>query len=150
MSGRAEEGIPLMTDGLSDLGAHVGSFSLTLLADAYRIVGQSEVALAHLTEAERQADLTHVRWCQSETLRTRAVLLALRGDWVGAEATFRRAIPARAATKCKVLRVAYSAKPRPPLGRNGASRSKLANCSLRSTGGSLRGSIARPSEVAAR
>jgi predicted ATPase len=92
MLGRGEQGIPLMTDRLSDLGAHVGPLSLTMLADACRLAGQLEVGLAHLTEAERQAEATHVRWCQSETLRTRGVLLALTGDCVGAEASFRDAI----------------------------------------------------------
>jgi predicted ATPase len=91
--GRGEQGVSLLTDGLSDLGTTIfGPLVLTMLADASRIVGQPGVGLAHLTEAERQAEATHVRWCQSEILRMRGVLLTLTGDRVAAEASFRDAI----------------------------------------------------------
>jgi len=91
--GRGEQGISLLTDGLSDLGTTIfGPLVLTMLADACRIVGQPGVGLAHLTEAERQAEATHARWCQSEIVRTRGVLLTLTGDCVAAEASFRDAI----------------------------------------------------------
>ena len=91
--GSGEQGVSLLTDGLSDLGTTIfGHLVLTMLADASRIVGQPGVGLAHLTEAERQAEATHVRWCQSEILRMRGVLLTLTGDRVAAEASFRDAI----------------------------------------------------------
>ena len=88
--GRGEEGIPLMTDELGD--PYFGPLALTMLADACGKLGHPGVGLAHLSEAERQAKATHVRWCQSEMLRTRGVLLAQTGDWIGAEASFRDAI----------------------------------------------------------
>ena len=63
-----------------------------MLADACGMVGQPGVGLTHLAEAERQTRMAHVRWCQSEMLRTRGALLALTGDWTAAEASFHEAI----------------------------------------------------------
>ena len=87
--GRRPEGISLMAGGTSDLrstcfGPHV----LTMMADASRTVGQPAVGLAHLNAAEHQAKATQVAWCQSETLRTRGVLLTMTGDGGAAEASF--------------------------------------------------------------
>ena len=52
--GRAEEGIPLLTDGLvgwHDLGLIVWRpWALTLLGDAWRMAGQWQAALEHLAE----------------------------------------------------------------------------------------------------
>ena len=90
--GHGEQGIPLMTDGLSDVDHYVDPLLRTMLADACGMVGQPRVGLTHLAEAERQTTTAHVRWCQSEMLRTRGALLALTEDWITAEASFRDAI----------------------------------------------------------
>ena len=93
MSGSGEQGISLLTDGLSDLSTTAfGPVVLTMLADASRILRQPGVGLAHLAQAERQAEATDLGWCQCEILRTRGVLLTLTGDRVAAEASFRDAI----------------------------------------------------------
>jgi class 3 adenylate cyclase/tetratricopeptide (TPR) repeat protein len=93
MSGRGEEGIALLTGGLSyHRATNFGPLFLTLLADACRTIGQPGAALAHLAGAAHQAEATSVRWCQCETLRMRGILLTLTGDRLGAEASFRDAI----------------------------------------------------------
>ena len=91
--GHGQAAISPMTERISDLrstcfGPHV----LTMMADASRTVGQPQVGLAHLNAAEHQVTATEVGWCQSETLRTRGVLLTLTGDGVAAEGSFRDAI----------------------------------------------------------
>ena len=90
--GLGEQGIPLMTDGLSDVDHYVGPLLRTMLAGACGMIGQPGVGLTHLAEAERQTRTAQVRWCQSEMLRTRGGLLALTGDWTAAQASFHEAI----------------------------------------------------------
>jgi predicted ATPase len=63
-----------------------------MLADAYRIVGQPQVGLAQLAEAERIADETNVKWILAETLRLRGDLQMLTNDRGAAESSFHDAI----------------------------------------------------------
>jgi class 3 adenylate cyclase/predicted ATPase len=87
--GRAEQGILLLTNALSDHRAtNTEPFALAMLAEAYRIAGQPEVALMRLAAAEA----TQVRLIQCETLRIQGDLLMLTGDRVAAEASFRDAV----------------------------------------------------------
>jgi class 3 adenylate cyclase/predicted ATPase len=87
--GRAEEGISVLIDGLSAHRAtRTEPLALTMLAEAYRIAGQPEVALTHLAAAEA----TQVRRILCETLRIRGDLLMLTGERVAAEASFRDAV----------------------------------------------------------
>jgi predicted ATPase len=82
-----------MTAGVSELRATLfGPLVVTMFADAFRILGQAGVGLAHLMDAERQAEATRVRCCQCETFRLRGLLLTLMGDRVAAESSFRDAI----------------------------------------------------------
>jgi predicted ATPase len=94
--GQAERGIPLLTTGLADQRA-IGSAlyrtqALTMLADAYRIVGQPQVGLAQLAEAERIVDETNVKWILAETLRLRGDLQMFTNDRGAAESSFHDAI----------------------------------------------------------
>jgi predicted ATPase len=95
-SGQADQGISLLTTGLADVGATGTILAmpslLTWLADAYRMAGQPQIALARLAEAERFAEATQVKSVQAETLRLRGDLLILTSDLVAAEASFRDAI----------------------------------------------------------
>ena len=84
--GRAKQAISLLTNVLSD--PHATPFALTMLAEAYRMAGQPEVALMRLAEAKA----TQVRRYQCETLRIRGDLLMLTRDRVAAEASFRDAV----------------------------------------------------------
>jgi predicted ATPase len=85
--GRAEQGISLLTNMLSDPHAANPNPSV-LLAEAYWMAGQPEVALMHLAKA----NATQVRRYQCEALRIRGELLMLTGDCVAAEASFRDAV----------------------------------------------------------
>jgi predicted ATPase len=94
--GRAEEGIPLLTAGstdLDDLGFLVWrSWALTLLGDACRMTGQWPAALGHLAEARRLAEETEARWCQAETVRLTGDVLLATGDAAAAEASYHEAL----------------------------------------------------------
>jgi predicted ATPase len=82
-----------MTAGVSKLRSTLFEpIVVTMFADAFRMLGQTGAGLAHLREAERQAEATRVRSCQCETFRLRGVLLILMGDCVAAESSFRDAI----------------------------------------------------------
>jgi len=91
--GFGEQGVSFLTQALSHHeNTLFGPLVLTMLADALRIVGRTEMGLARVIEAERQAEATQFRWCQCETLRMRGVLLTLMGDRLAAEDSFRDAI----------------------------------------------------------
>ena len=93
MLGQGDRGISEMTAGASKLRATLFEpIVVTMFADAFRRLGQTGAGLAHLMEAERQAEATHVRCCQCQTFRLRGVLLTLTGDRVAAEGSFRDAI----------------------------------------------------------
>ena len=93
MLGQGDRGISEMTAGVSKLRATLFEpIVVTMFADAFRILGQTGAGLAHLMEAERQAEATRVRCCQCQTFRLRGVLLTLMGDRVAAESSFRDAI----------------------------------------------------------
>jgi class 3 adenylate cyclase len=92
--GQPDQGIPLITTGLSEVRDNVLHVPhvLTLLADAHRMAGQAQVALACVADAEQLAEATHAKWLQAETLRLRGDLLQIVGDSAGAEASFLDAI----------------------------------------------------------
>ena len=93
MLGQGDRGISEMTAGVSKLRATLFEpIVVTMFADAFRRLGQTGAGLAHLMEAERQAEATRVRCCQCQTFRLRGVLLTLMGDRVAAESSFRDAI----------------------------------------------------------
>jgi hypothetical protein len=90
---QGDRGISEMTAGVSKLRATLFEpIVVTMFADAFRNVGQTGAGLAHLMEAERQAEATRVACCQCETFRLRRVLLTQIGDRVAAENSFRDAI----------------------------------------------------------
>ena len=96
VSGQPTQGIPLLTAGLEQQRA-LGStlyipHGLTMLADAYRVDGAPEFGLAQISEAERLAEATQVKWVLAETLRLRGDLLAQTGERMAAEASYREAL----------------------------------------------------------
>jgi len=93
MLGQEDRGISEMTAGVPKLRATlIGPLVVTTFADAFRILGQAGVGLAHLMDAERQAEATRVRCCQCETFRLRGALLTVMGDRVAAESSFHDAV----------------------------------------------------------
>jgi predicted ATPase len=93
MLGPRDRGISEMTAGVSKLrGTLFGPLVVTMFADAFRKLGQAGVGLAHLMEAERQAEATRVRCWQCQTFRLRGALLTLMGDRIAAESSFSDAI----------------------------------------------------------
>jgi len=94
--GHADEGIPLVKTGFGGLD-HVGHmlrrpWLLNNFADACRMAGQWQAALAHLAEAHRLAEETGNRCYQAETLRLRGDVLLAMGDRTGAEASYGEAL----------------------------------------------------------
>jgi predicted ATPase len=91
--GRADDGIPLIAAGLRGFGfVSYRPGALTLLADACRMAGQWQAALAHLAEARHLAEETEVRFFLAETLRLTGEVLLATGDAAAAEARYREAI----------------------------------------------------------
>jgi predicted ATPase len=95
-SGRADEGIRLVTVGLAgwdELGFLIWRpWALTVLADACRMAGQWQAALEHLGEAQRLAEETGDRWYQAETLRLTGDVLLAMSDPAAAEARYHEAV----------------------------------------------------------
>jgi class 3 adenylate cyclase len=94
--GSANDGIPLIAAGLArwdELGFKTWRpWVLTLLADACRLAGQYQVALAHIADARRLAEETKDQTTLAETLRLRGDVLLATSDATGAEAAYREAI----------------------------------------------------------
>ena len=93
--GQPDQGIPLMSAGLAEVrpsGTLHVPHVLTLCADAHRMAGQPQAALAYVAEAEQFAETTQISWLQAETLRLRGDLMLIVGDSAGAEASFLGAI----------------------------------------------------------
>ena len=96
VSGHAEEGIPLLTTGLT--GMEEDGFMawrpchLAHLGDSCRIAGWWQAALGHLAEAQRLAEETEERCFQAETLRLRGDLLLTTGDSAAAEVSYHEAL----------------------------------------------------------
>jgi predicted ATPase len=94
--GRADEGTPLLAAGLGAFRDHAlfvfRPWALTLLADAYRMAGQSQAALERLAEARELAEEKELGWFQAETLRLTGEVLLAAGDAAAAEASYREAI----------------------------------------------------------
>jgi class 3 adenylate cyclase/predicted ATPase len=95
-SGRADQGIQLVNEGLARLdesGLKIWRpWALMLLGDACRIAGQYQPALAHIAAARRLAEETGARWSHAETSRLTGEALLAIGDRSGAEASYREAI----------------------------------------------------------
>jgi predicted ATPase len=112
--GQAEEGIPLLTQGLVAYrmtGANRGSpFALALLADAFGGARQPGEGLKRLIEADRLVEATEERWAEAEMLRVRGKLLNSIQEYAAAEDSFREAIVVaqRQSAKLWELRAATS------------------------------------------
>jgi predicted ATPase len=94
--GQAEEGLPLITEGLKvlvDTGASVGTpWALTLLAEANAKLGQPIKALDHLAAAAQIVETTDERCNEAELLRLRGELLIAAGDQADAERNYAHAL----------------------------------------------------------
>jgi predicted ATPase len=94
--GQAEEGLSLITQGLSAL-RDAGSLShtpwaLTLLAESYAKLGQLEEGLNCVAEAAEIIETTDERFSEAEMHRVRGELIASMHDDGAAEVAFREAI----------------------------------------------------------
>jgi predicted ATPase len=94
--GSPDEGIPLLTTGLAgwdEFGFKTWRpWVLTLLADACRLAGQHQVALAHIADARRLAVETKDQTTLAESLRLRGDMLLATGDPAAAAASYHEAI----------------------------------------------------------
>jgi predicted ATPase len=112
--GQTQEGVSLMTKGLSMLRA-IGSVLETLLilkwlADAHARLGQPIEGLDRVTEAAQIIESTDVRIWEADVYRVRGDLLNAAGDRAGAEQSYRQAlaIAQRQSAKLFELRAATS------------------------------------------
>jgi len=95
-SGRLEEGLPLLRQGVDAYRATgamlLMPFWLTLLADAHGKALQPEDGLERLTEAANLVEASQVRWHEAELHRVRGELLVAMHQPAAAEDSFRDAI----------------------------------------------------------
>jgi len=113
-SGRVEEGLELLTEGLANIRA-TGAvtsvpFFLTMLAGALGNAGRPTEGLEQLNEAVRQIEATKEHWSESDVHRVRGELLIAVGDAVVAEKSLYQAIGVarRQSAKLFELRAAAS------------------------------------------
>ena len=94
--GQTQEGIAALEEGFAarrKSGIVLWwSWSLTLLANAYRRAGRTAAALARLAEALKARNAYQDRWFEAEIHRLRGELLRDSRDHAAAEACFRTAI----------------------------------------------------------
>jgi predicted ATPase len=131
--GHAEEGVAVLTRGLSDYRAtgssQYMSLWLCLLADACSRAGQPEEGLRHIQQALREVAATDERWIEAEVHRLRGELLATIGDRATAETCLHEAIRVACSQGAKLweLRAAVSlARLWRRQGRDGEARELLA------------------------
>jgi len=110
--GHADEGITLLSGGMAgrlDSGWMAGRPAvLTRLADACRMAGQLQAALAHLAEAKRLQDETEDRWYQTETLQLLGDVLLAIGDAAAAEASYGEALALARQQSAKLFELSAS------------------------------------------
>jgi class 3 adenylate cyclase/predicted ATPase len=94
--GRAEEGIPLLLEGLDArraMGAKlVMPFYLMTLAEVYGMAAQPEKGLNRLAEAAMLLETTQERWAEAEVHRLRGTLLLSMREPAEAEESLNRAL----------------------------------------------------------
>jgi tetratricopeptide (TPR) repeat protein len=94
--GQGAEGVPLMLQGLGTWHATGGKLVLpsllTILADAYGMVGQPQEGLDRLAEAASLVETTQERWFEPEMHRVRGTLLRSMDERDAAEDSYCRAL----------------------------------------------------------
>src|SRR5262244_25317 len=110
--GHADEGITLLSGGMAgrlDSGWMAGRPAvLTRLADACRMAGHLQAALAHLAEAKRLQDETEDRWYQTETLQLLGDVLLAIGGAAAAEASYGEALALARQQSAKLFELSAS------------------------------------------
>ena len=145
LTGKASDAVQIMTSGITAWRS-TGStlwmpWYLSYLARAYAELGQFDDAWRCIGEAMTAIETTKERWCEAEVNRV-AGEIALKSpepDAAKAEAYFERALAVARQQQAKSweLRAAMSMA---RLWRDQGKGSKRANCSLRCTAGSPKGS----------
>jgi class 3 adenylate cyclase/predicted ATPase len=94
--GQAEEGIPLILQGLATVSATgrklLRPFFLTTLADVYRMAARPQEGLERLAEAAELVETTQERWAEAEMHRLRGTLLLCMHEHAAAEDSYRHAL----------------------------------------------------------
>jgi class 3 adenylate cyclase/tetratricopeptide (TPR) repeat protein len=94
--GQAAEGIPLLLQGVVDLGATGGNlmipFFLMTLAEIHGMAAQPEEGLNRLAEAATLVETTQERWAEAEMHRLRGTLLLSMHEHAIAEECYRQAL----------------------------------------------------------
>jgi predicted ATPase len=94
--GQGAEGMPLMLQGVATFRATGVKiplpYHLTILADAYGMVGQPKEGLDRLAEAANLIEATQERWIEAEMHRVRGTLLLSMDERDAAEDSYGRAL----------------------------------------------------------
>jgi predicted ATPase len=94
--GQADEGIPLLLNGLTVCRAGGRNlmipFFLMTLADAYGMAAKPQEGLDRLAEVAELVETTHERWADAEMHRLRGRLLLSMNEHAEAEKSYRRAL----------------------------------------------------------
>ncbi len=94
--GQAEEGIPLLLQGIAIRRAAGTNlllpFFLTTLAEVHGMAAQADEGLKRLAEAANIVEATQERWAEAELHRLRGTLLLSANEHTDAENSFRQAL----------------------------------------------------------
>jgi len=143
-TGKTSDAVHVMasarTDWRSTGSTAYASSTFLALSSAYADLGQFDEAQRYIAKAFTAVEATKETWCEAEVLRTAGEIALMSHEDAAAESYFERALEVAREQQAKSweLRAATSLA---RLWRE-ARRSKLANCSLRSTGG-LRRALTR-------
>ena len=104
-------------------------------------LGRTTEGLSYLTEAEQIIETTNDAFAEAELHRVRGDLLNANGDLAGADLSYQQAIAIAKQRKCRNTDDSAPPPVSPVSGAIRASAKRLANFSLRSTAGLLKGLI---------
>ena len=149
LTGKASDAVRAITSGMSGIASLRSTGAtfyepqhLQYLAMAYAELGQLDDAWRCIDDAIDKIEKSKEKWGEAEVHRI-AGEIAVKSpepDRSKSRSVFRARARGRPPTTSQILGTPRRHEPRAPLARPGQACSKRANCSLRFTGGSLRGS----------
>ena len=146
LTGKASDVVRAITSGMTSFrstgAALYEVWHLSHLAMAYTELGQPDDARRCIDDAINKVERSKEKWCEADISRIAGeiALISPERDAVEAELYFERALTVARQQQAKSWELRAAMSLARASGVTRASRSKRANCWLRFTGGSLRGS----------